>query len=147
MPGLVIWKTQQVEKLRKDMDRMFARLWGTFGLEDFSSGIGKFPKIHLAETEEALTISAEMRDISPDDISIDLTEDTLSLKAEIKKNSIRGQNGVVRTEKRFESFSRKLRLPCPIVVEEVKATYREGILTIRMPKFRQKKSRTLKIES
>lgn len=146
MPGLVIWKTQQVEKLRKDMDRMFARLWGAFGLEDFPGAIGNFPRIHLTETEDDLVVRAEMSDICPEDISIKLTENTLTLQGEVRRNSIRGQNGIARTERRSQSFSRKLRLPCPIVVEKVKANYHNGTLDIRMPKFMQKKSRTLKIE-
>ena len=146
MPGLVIWKTQQVEKLRKDMDRMFDRLWGAFGLKDFPGAIGAFPKIHLTETEDDLVVSAEIPDISPEDISIDLTEDTLTLKGKVKQNRVCDQEGMVRTERRLQSFSRKLRLPCPIVVETVKATYRNGTLDVRMPKFKQKKSRTLKIE-
>ena len=146
MAGLVIWKTQQVEKLRKDMDRMFARLSGAFGLDDPPGSAGYSPTIHLTETQHDLVARVEMRNISPDQISIDLTEDTLTLKIETEKNSVHDQNGVVRTEKRSQSFSRKLRLPCPIVMETVKATYRDGNLDIHMPKFKQKRSRTLKIE-
>ena len=146
MPGLVIWKTQQVEKLRKDMDRMFARLTGAFGLDDLPGSVGNLPTIHLTETQHDLVARVELGNIDPDHISIDLTEDTLTLKVDIEKNRIRSKNGAVRTERSSQSFSRKLRLPCPIVVETVKATYKDGNLDILMTKFKQKRSRTLKIE-
>ena len=43
MQGLIIWKNQQVEKLRKDVDRMFDRLWGDFGLAAFPGTVREFP--------------------------------------------------------------------------------------------------------
>lgn len=145
MPGLVIWKNKQVDKLRKDMDRMFDRLWGEFGLPVFPTTFRESPRIDLAETEDSLIIKTEMPGINPEDIEIDLTENTLGIKGRIKQNSVSDENGFVRTKHRVNSFSRKLQLPCRIIVDDVKATFSEGILTVNMPKVKQKKSRTMKI--
>ena len=146
MPGLVIWKTEQVEKLRKDMDRMFDRFCGAFGLAEFPKTMGAYPRIHLNETQHDLVARVEIHNINPEDISIDLTEDSLTVKFEIGKNTVRNQKGMLRTERQTRSFSRKFKLPCPIVVETVKASYKDGNLDIHMKKFEQKRSRTLKIE-
>lgn len=147
MPGLVIWKKQQVEKLRKDMDRMFERLWGDFGLSPLPRAGREFPSIDLRETEDTLIMNAGIPGINPEDIKIDITESTLSIKGKIKQGRISNKEGLVRTEHRYGSFSKTLHLPCRIVVDDVRATYREGMLTVSLPKFKQRKARAVKIET
>jgi len=147
MTGLVILKNQQVEKLRKDMDRMFERLWGEFGLSSLPRAVREFPAIDLAETKDRLIINAEIPGINPEDINIDITENSLSIRGEIKQDRVSDKEGFVRTAHRYGSFSKTLQLPCRIVVDDVRATYREGILNVIMPKFKQRKTRTVKIET
>jgi HSP20 family protein len=146
MPGLVIWRNQQVEKLRRDMDRMFDRLWGDFGLSSLPIAVKEFPSIDLTDSEDSLIVNAEIPGMNPDDIKIDITDSTLSIRGEIKQDRVSEKEGFVRTESRYGSFSKTLHLPCRIVVEDVRATYREGMLNVLMPKFKQKKTRTVKIE-
>ena len=147
MPGLVILKNQQVEKLRRDMDRMFERLWGEFGLSSLPTAVREFPAIDLTETKDSLIINAEIPGINPEDINIDITENTLSIRGEIKQDRVSNKEGFVRTERRYGSFSKTLNLPCRIVVDDVRATYREGMLNVSMPKFKQRKTRAVKIET
>lgn len=147
MPGLVIWKNQQVEKLRRDMDRMFERMWGEFGLSPLQRAVKDFPSIVLTETEDTLVISSEMPEINPENLEIDITESTISIRGKISQDSVSDKTVFVKTERRYGSFSRTLKLPCRIVVDDVKATYREGVLNISMPKFKQRKTRAIKIET
>ena len=60
MPGLIIWKNQQVDRLRKDMDRMFDRLWGEFGLSTLPRAVRDFPSFDLSETEDSVIVKAEV---------------------------------------------------------------------------------------
>lgn len=147
MPGLVIWKNQQVEKLRRDMDRMFERLWGEFGLSTLTGAVKEFPSIDLTEVEDALIISAEIPGINPENIKIDITENNFSISGESKQDRVSDNEGFVRTERSYGSFSRTVHLPCRIVVDDVKATCREGVLKVNMPKFKPRKSRQIKIET
>ena len=147
MPGLIIWKNQQVDRLRKDMDRMFDRLWGEFGLSSFPRAVRDFPEIDLTETEDRLILKAKIPGMKPDDIQINISEDTLSIRGSVNQDSVRNNKGMVQTEQRHRSFSKQFRLPCPIIVDEVKATYKEEVLNVIMPKFKQKKARAVKIEA
>jgi len=147
MPGLIIWKNQQFDKLRKDVDRMFDRLQGEFGLTVFS-GIGReFPAIDLAEAEDRFVVRAEVLDMDPEDIDIDVTENRLRITGKIKHNLVSGKKGFLRTERRHRSFSRTLQLPCRVVVDEVKAVYKNGFLRIILPKYKHEKTRPVQIET
>ena len=146
MPGLIIWKNQQVDRLRKDMDRMFDRLWGEFGLSTFPIAFRDFPGFDLSETDDSMIVTAEVPGMNPDHIHIDISEISLSIKGEIRQNSVHDKIGNVRSEMRYGTFSKQIHLPCRIAVEKVNATYKDGILSIKMPKLREAKTREVKIE-
>ena len=80
MPGLIIWKNQEIDKLRRDMDRLFARLRDDFGMPPFPKIGRDVPFIDLSETEDDLIIKAEIPGIDPEDLDISITEDILNSK-------------------------------------------------------------------
>lgn len=146
MPGLIIWKNQQVDKLRKDVDRMFDRMWGEFGLTALPRTVRDFPTIELTETEDSLVVKAKVPDIDPDDIDINITENRIRIKGEKKQSLVRDEEGFSTTQRSYSSFSRTLQLPCRVVVEEVRAVYKDGVLNILLPKYKPKKTRAVQIE-
>jgi HSP20 family protein len=146
MSELNLWKKQELDKLRKDMDQLFRRFRRGFGVprtlfeavESFSTG--------LTESGDMLVLSADLPGIKPEDIEISVTEDTLNLKAEIRENSIDQDKDFQRIEKSSRSFSRSISLPCRIIAEEVKATYKDNILRIELPKCKPKKARGVLVD-
>lgn len=146
MPGLIIWKNQEINKLRRDMDRLFARLWDDFGMPHFPRPSRDIPFIDLSETEDDLILKAEVPGINPEDLDISITDDILTIKGEIKQGFVKENENYHRMERRYESFSRTLQLPCRVMIEDVEATYKEGILTIIMPKCKPETSQRVKIK-
>ncbi|MFA4915914.1 MAG: Hsp20/alpha crystallin family protein [Syntrophales bacterium] len=147
MPELIIWKNQQFDKLRKEIDRMFDRLWGECGLSAFTKTTEEFPKIKFVDNKDILVVMADMSGIRPEDIHIDITENHLTIKYSIKEKKVTDQEGYPRKEQKHRSFSRTVQLPHRIIVDEVNGSYKEGILTIEMPKYKRKNYRELKIET
>lgn len=146
MPGLIIWKNQEINKLRRDMDRLFARLWDDFGMPHLPRTSRDIPFIDLSETEDDLILKAEVPGINPEDLDISITDDILTIKGEIKQEFVKENENYHRMERRYESFSRTLQLPCRVMIEDVEATYKEGILTIIMPKCKPEISQKVKIK-
>jgi len=146
MSELTLWKKQELDKLRKDMDLLFSRFRRGFGVprmlfeavESFSTG--------LTESEDMLVLSTDLPGIKPEDIEISVTEDTLNLKAEAKEDFVDSEENFQRIEKRSRSFSRSISLPCRIIAEEVKATYKDEILKIELPKCKPKKARGVLVD-
>lgn len=146
MPGLIIWKNQRINRLRRDMDRMFDRMCGELGAT-LTPRISKItPFIDLAETEGSLIIKAEIPGADPKDLDVDIADDILTISGETKQDLIEVSEMYHRTERSYGLFSRSIKLPCKIVIEDVRATYRKGILKIVMPKCPPEKARRIKIK-
>jgi len=146
MPGLIIWKNQEINKLRRDMDRLFDRLWNDFGMPHFTRPPRDIPFIDLSETEEDLILKAEIPGLNPEDLDIYITDDILTIKGEMKQELVKEGENYHRMERRYESFSRSIQLPCRVMIEDVEATHREGILTIIMPKCKPEITQKVKIK-
>ncbi len=146
MPGLTLWKDREIDRLRRDMDRLFARLWDDFGMPHLPKITRNIPAIDLSESEENLMIRAEIPGINPEDLDISVTEDRLHIKGEMKQESVDEGDAYHRLERRYGSFTRDIQLPCRVMKEEVKATYKQGILTIVMPKCKPEPDRFFRVK-
>jgi HSP20 family protein len=146
MPGLSLWKDQEIDRLRRDMDRLFARLWDDFGVPSFPRIARNIPAIDLSESGEELIIRAEIPGINPEDLDISVTEDWVHIKGEMKQESVDEDDAYHRVERRYGSFTRDIHLPCRVMKEEVKAAYKEGMLTIVMPKCKPEPDRSFRVK-
>jgi HSP20 family protein len=146
MSEFTLWKKQELDKLRKDMDLLFRRFRRGFGVPRTLLEAAESFSTEFSETEEMLFLSTDLPGIKPEDIEISVTEDTLNLKAEMREDSIDTEENFQRIEKRSRSFSRSISLPCRIIAEEVKATYKDEILKIELPKCKPKKARGIIVD-
>lgn len=142
MPRLILWKDEQMGKLRKDMDRLYHRVYGDFGIPLLSTALREVPLMDLSDMESTLIVRAKMANIDPKDLDVSVNHDTLRIRVQGKKDS----EGYRQAQRRHGFFSRTLQLPCRIDVDEVKATYSKGTLTIVMPKCKPEKTRKIKIK-
>ena len=145
MAGLILWKNQEINKLKRDMDRLFDRMWDDFGMPLSTKVEREIPSIDLSETEDSLIIRAEVPGIDPDDIEISITDNILTIKGEMTHEDTEEKGDYHRMERRYGYFSRTLELPCKIVVEDVRATYKKGVLSIIMPKCEQPSTREIRV--
>ena len=134
MSELEIWRSNQIERIKKDMDRIFDRVWGEIGFSIIPRSAREFPHLDLTETDDKLIIKADIPGIDPEDIDISVSDDSIILKGEIRQESVNKMENFHRTERMYGSFSRTVRLPCRVQVDDVKAEYSRGILEISMPK-------------
>lgn len=145
MPGLIVWKNQEMNRLRRDMDRLLGRLWDDFGVPFFPGTARDLPFIDLSEKGDTLIVKAEIPGINPEDLEISISDDVLTIKGEMKREVVDGIEDYHRIERRYGSFTRNLQLPCKVKTDEVNATYRKGVLSLIMPKCKPEKGRDIKI--
>ena len=146
MRELTIWKQQEIDKLRKDMDRLFRRFRKEFGIPHALIEVAESFTMDLSETENTLTVKARLADIKPGDIEVSVTEDSLTLKGKTGENTVETGEGYHRIEKRSQTFSRTVSLPCRVLTDDVKATFKNGVLQIVLPKCKPKEARGVKID-
>jgi HSP20 family protein len=104
------------------------------------------PAVDILETEEELVIKADLPGVEMNDIHVDIENGTLSLKGERKFASDEKRQGYHRIERSYGSFARYFDLPDTVDPDKVKADYKNGVLTVTLPKKEIAKPRSIKVE-
>lgn len=105
------------------------------------------PSVDVLETKNDLVLKADVPGLEMKDIEILLENGTLAIKGERKFEDIReDKSGYHRIERSYGSFARYFTLPDTVDAERVKAEYKNGVLTITLPKKELAKPRSIKVE-
>src|SRR5947199_4951281 len=130
--------------LRESMDKLF---------EDFftrrprgEAATAWQPAVEMFETDSDIVVRAELPGIDPKHVEITVTDDTLTLKGEAKTEHEDRSRNYVRRELRYGSFIRTLALPDGVKGDQAKASYKNGILEIRLPKSERATAKSVKVE-
>ncbi len=146
MTELSLWRKQEFDRMRQEMDLLFRRFRREFGLpRSLLESTETFP-MNLSATENAVTLRAEMPGIKPEDIDISVVDDALTLKVHIRDDTVEKDEVSERITRRSQSFSRTLSLPCRIMTDDVKATFRDGVLEVVLPKCKPPQARGVNID-
>jgi HSP20 family protein len=133
--------------LRDELDRFFETPFN--GIEErqhFLTGWG--PALDVYEDKDNVTVKVEIPGMKKEEIEISLHEGTLTLSGE-RKNEAKGNYGdaqAIRTERFAGRFSRSITLPADVNAEAVKATYKDGLLTVVLPKAEESKPKQIEIK-
>jgi HSP20 family protein len=143
MPGLIIWKNQELRKMKRDMERLVSRLREDLDISFFPGKERKVPSVELSETEKDLVLKAHLPDIDPENLHISITDNILNIKGEVKQELV--DEGIKHHSMRrmHSSFSRILELPCKVMIDDIEATYKDGILQMVMPKCKPEMERKI----
>jgi HSP20 family protein len=101
--------------------------------------------VDLCETKTALVARFALPGVSPDDIDVTITGDTLSVRGALRETALEPGSRYLVREHRAGVFTRNISLPLPVQADEVQAETENGILTLTMPKLEQARARTIKI--
>jgi HSP20 family protein len=104
------------------------------------------PAVDIYETDNELVLKADMPEVDPKNVAIQLENGTLTLKGERKFEQNQNGKGFHRIERSYGAFTRAFSLPDTVEGEKVKADYKNGVLTITLPKKEVAKPRTINVE-
>ncbi len=105
------------------------------------------PPVDVVETENDIVLKADLPDVALDDIGIHVENQTLSITGERKFDRENGNKGYHRIERSYGSFVRSFTLPSIVDTEKVAADYKNGVLTVTIPKKEATKPRQIKVQS
>lgn len=115
------------------LQREFDRVLADFSGFDLSEMFGPSPRMDLRETEGGVELTVELPGLSEDDIHIDLEDDVLTVSGEKKASTESRDKGLRIIERRYGAFSRSVRLPAGVKAEALKASLKQGVLTVTAP--------------
>jgi HSP20 family protein len=153
MNGLIRWQRPELANwagfgrltdLRDEIDRLFdsplTELAHTTQLLS-----GWTPALDMFEDKDNLYVRAELPGMKKEEIDLSLHDGSLSISGERKQESKVEDAEVYRAERFFGRFQRTVTLPTPVAVEKVKAQYKDGILTITLPKTEEAKPKHIDV--
>lgn len=103
------------------------------------------PAVDVAETADGLTLYAELPGLSREDVDITLENNVLTVRGERKFEKDAKEENFHRIERAYGTFSRSFTLPNNVKNDGVEATFKDGVLTVRIPKAEEAKSRKIAI--
>ena len=132
-----------MRRFTKDMERMFEGFTGmafpTFFKTDFRPFRGEFekmdwlPPLEVFRHNNQFIVRADLPGLTKDDVTIEVTNDVLTISGERKEEKEEKHEGFFRTERKYGTFYRQVPLPEGVLTENAMATFTNGVLEITLP--------------
>ncbi|NIM06372.1 MAG: Hsp20 family protein [Armatimonadetes bacterium] len=129
--------------LRERVDRLFEESLARSPHQEPVTIHAWSPVVDIYEVPDALVVEAELTGMKQEDVDIELTGDTLTIKGERQPSP---EREFLRQERSYGAFQRAFTLGVPVDQTKVKARYRDGLLEITLPKAKQARPKQVKIE-
>jgi HSP20 family protein len=144
MRSLMPWTG--MTSFKKEIDRLFDR-FGELKWDEFPP-LGEWaPSMDVSETKDALVVKAEVPGMESKDIAISLQEQVLTIKGEKKQEKEEKDERHHRIERSYGAFTRSIRLPVAVDGGKVAAVFKNGLLTVTLPKTAAAKGTTIPIKA
>jgi HSP20 family protein len=102
--------------------------------------------VDITENENSYVVKAELAGLSKDDVKITMKEDVLTIRGEKKSETKSENENVHLLERRYGRFVRAFRLPSSVNSKKIDATFKDGILTLSLPKAEEAKPKEIEIK-
>lgn len=137
---------REVTDIQSEMNRLFDSFFGR-GAQASAGERMWAPPVDVYATADELVVKAELPGVSDKDMALSITGDMLSLRGERRWESQDKQPEFLHNERWYGKFERTLSLPFPVQSDKVKASFRDGVLTVTLPKAEQIRSKEIKISA
>ena len=133
-----------VTSLQEQINRLFSE---TFDRSTDEGSLTTWaPAVDIYETEQELVVKADLPDVKPEDLDIRVENNILTIRGERKLEKKVKENNYLRIERSYGSFSRSFSLANTVNTEAIKADYKDGVLTLSIPKREEAKPKQIKVQ-
>lgn len=129
--------------LRREMDRLFDDAFHGFGLSAFSPGGLSWPQVEVVDRDKEVRITAELPGLEEEDVELRVEDNVLILRGEKRTEFDDAERQY--SERSYGRFERHLALPAEVDEARASATFRNGVLTVTLPKTDRARQQTKRI--
>ncbi|MFB3880533.1 MAG: Hsp20/alpha crystallin family protein [Armatimonadota bacterium] len=127
--------------MQGELDRMFDEF---FGRPSLAPAEVRVPSIDVSETADNIVVKAEVPGVAKKDLEVEVMPESISLKAEVTQEKEEKDKTYHRRERVWQRYERVIPLPAEVVTDQAKATMKDGVLEIVLPKSERSKAATPK---
>jgi HSP20 family protein len=141
---LIRWEPfREVESLQREMNRLFNSLATQ---ENGESNFANFiPPAEIQETPNSIELKLEVPGLEAKDLDVRVMEEAVSISGERRSQTKTEEGGMTRSEFRYGKFQRVIPLPTRVQNDQVKADYKNGVLSLTLPKADEEKNKVVKV--
>jgi HSP20 family protein len=148
MAGLIPWRGRsEVDRFRGEIDRLFDDFFVQSPLSRSFERGAWMPAVDISETGKEIVVHAEIPGLDAKDIDISLNGRVLTMKGERKQEQEEKEKNYHRIERRYGSFSRSFELPADVDGNKIKAVYKDGVLTVNLPKAKEQSVKKIEVKT
>jgi HSP20 family protein len=146
--SLIRWQPmRELDILRRQMDQLFEGLTERdFPMLAMNGETKWMPAIEMKETETEVILKAEIPGIEAKDLDVQVSPEAVMLKGEHKEETKTEEKGYYRSEFHYGQFARTVTLPATVQHEQVKSTFKDGVLMLTMPKAEETRRKVVKVD-
>jgi HSP20 family protein len=143
LPQLSNWSSiDRLASLRDEVDRLFDFSWPSRDSGLFS---GWSPALDVFDDKDNVVVKVELPGLKKEEINLSLHDGVLTISGERKHESQRKEGESFRSERYFGKFQRSVTLPTAVESNKVNASYKDGILTVELPKAEEAKPKQIAV--
>ena len=151
MSSIIRWDPfEEVGTLRRAVDRLFDDvLIGGRTSRTPQNGLPAAawePAVEMYETNDEVVVRAEMPNVDPSNVDVTVTGDAITIKGTVRKEEEKKDRAYFRRELRYGYYVRTLPLPAEVTGGNAKATYKDGVLEVKIPKSERAKPTSVKVQ-
>ncbi|RKX31093.1 MAG: Hsp20/alpha crystallin family protein [Verrucomicrobia bacterium] len=129
---------QQLERLRQETNRLFR------GLLDRGP---EFPAVNVSGSDDEVVVTADLPGVDPGKIDVEVSDQTLTIRGERREPELPKDSRYLFRERGHGRFERTILLPYEVDAERVESHYRDGVLSIRLPRHEKSKPRKIPVKA
>lgn len=142
--ALVHWAPfREIESLQREMNQLFDTLAPATNGD--TGRVAFIPAAEIQETPEAVHLKVEIPGLEAKDLDVQVTAEAVAISGERRSETRTEEKGVTRSEFRYGKFRRVVPLPARVQNDKVEADYKDGILTLNLPKVEAEKNKVVKV--
>lgn len=134
-----------IATLQREMNHLFESFWNRVGNLELPWGSGE-ARADMVETDNAIEVSMELPGMEMKDIEVTVSDDTLTVKGEKKIERQEEKKGYYLSERSYGAIYRTIPLPSGVDGEKAQASFKNGVLTIRLPQTSEAQAKVKRIE-
>ena len=125
---------RSLNHFQEEMNHLFQDFFGNSALSRFEENFEQMPAIDVVENDKDFKIKAELAGMDPENVDVSVTDGYLTIKGERKEEKEEKDDNYLRQEMSYGSFRRSISLPETANFDKADASFKNGILTIQIPK-------------
>jgi len=126
---------------RRSLSPFLSNLFDDDFFPVITSRTSSMPAVNIKENDKSFILELAVPGIDKKDLKIDINEDVLTISSETNNESEEGKDGYMRKEYSYSSFVRSFYIPENVNREKIGANYKDGILSVELPKMEEEKSK------